>query len=277
MRTRLVGDDVGGEPVFEQPRKHFGGVADDAHRQGAPLVARTDATAHGIVEVDGDLVEVARLDAPLGAGGVDLDAEGDTIVHRDRQRLGAAHATEPGGERDGPGERAAEAPAGDLGEALVRALEDALRADVDPRAGRHLPVHRETEVLEATELGPRRPVGHEVRVGDEHPRRPLVGPEHADGLARLHEHRLVVGERAQRAAHGVERLPRAGGAARPSVDDEVVGTLGDVGVEVVLEHPERRLLRPASAAQLGASRGTDGAGAGAHVVTVPHPAAMLAR
>jgi hypothetical protein len=44
--------------------------------------------------------------------------------------------------------------AGDLGEALVGALQDPLRADVDPRPGRHLPVHGEAEVLEAAELVP---------------------------------------------------------------------------------------------------------------------------
>ena len=244
---------------------------------GAPLVAGLGAAGDGVVEVVGDLVEVARLDAPLDAGGVDVDAQRDAVVHRDRQRLGAAHPAEPGGQRDRPGERAAEAAAGDLGEALVGALEDPLGADVDPRAGRHLPVHRQAGGLEAAELVPRRPVGHEVGVGDQHPRRPLVGAEHADRLARLHEHRLVVAERAQRAAHRVEGVPRAGGAAGAAVDDEVVGALGDLGVEVVLQHPERGLLRPAPAAQLGAPRRTDGTGAGAHVVTVPHPAGMLAR
>ena len=94
-----------------------------------------------------------------------------------------------------PAQRAAEAAAGDLGEALVGALQDALRADVDPRPGGHLAVHRQAECLEPAELVPRRPVGHEVRVGDQHARRPLVGAEHADRLARLHEQRLVVAER----------------------------------------------------------------------------------
>ncbi len=231
----------------------------------------------GVVEVVGDLVEVARLDAPLSAGGVDLDAQRDTVVHRDRQRLGAAHPTEAGGERDRPGERAIEAAAGDLGEALVGALEDPLRADVDPRPGGHLAVHRQAEVLEAAELRPVRPVGHEVGVGDQHPRRPLVGAEDADRLARLDEHRLVVGERAQRPAQRVEGVPRPGGTAGPAVDDEVVGAFGDLRVEVVLQHPERRLLRPPPTAQLGPPRRPNRTCPSAHVVTVPHLAGMLAR
>ncbi len=121
-----------------------------------------------------------------------------------------------------PAQRPAEPAPRDLGEALVRALQDPLGADVDPRARRHLPVHRQPERLEPAELLPRRPFGHEVRVRDQHPRRPLVGAEHADRLARLHEQRLVVGERAKRRDDRVERLPRARRAPGAAVDDEIV-------------------------------------------------------
>ena len=89
---------------------------------------------------------------------VDLDADRDPAVERDRERLGAAHAAEAGGERDRPGERAAEALARDRGERLVRALQDALRADVDPRAGRHLAVHRQARALRAAGTRPRSPI-----------------------------------------------------------------------------------------------------------------------
>ena len=113
------------------------------------------------------------------------------VVHRHGQRLRAAHAAEPGGERDRAGERAVERLRGDGAERLVGALQDALGADVDPRAGGHLAVHREPGGLEAAELRPGRPVAHEVGVGDQHPRRPLVRPHDADRAARLHEQRLV--------------------------------------------------------------------------------------
>ncbi len=49
----------------------------------------------------------------------------------------------------------------------------------------------------------------------------------------------------QRAHQRVERLPVARGPAGAAVDDEVVGVLGDLGVEVVLQHAQRGLLRPA--------------------------------
>ena len=82
----------------------------------------------------------------------------------------------------------------------------------------------------------------------------------AHRLAGLDEQRLVVLERAQLAHDRVERLPGARRAAGAAVDDEVVGPLGNVGVEVVHQHPQRRLLRPALAGELGAARSVDGAG-----------------
>ncbi len=234
------------------------------------------------------------LDAAHQSRLVDIDDEHCTAVHRDGERLRSAHAAASRGEGEGSGEargcgirgssnrRSRRTPCwsrsrrsrrletrplrgerpGDRAERLVRALQDALRADVDPRSRGHLPVHREPELLEPPELGPRRPVAHEVRVGDEHARRPLVRAEHADGLARLHEQGLVGLEVAQRAHDGVERRPVAGGLARAAVDDELLGALGHLGVEVVHEHAQRRLGLPALGGELRAAGGAHGACSG---------------
>ncbi len=69
-------------------------------------------------------------------------------------------------------------------------------ADVDPGAGRHLAVHHQALPIELVEMVPVRPVRHEVGVGDQHARRVGMGAEDADRLARLHQQRLVVLERA---------------------------------------------------------------------------------
>ena len=62
-----------------------------------------------------------------------------------------------------------------------------LRADVDPRARRHLAVHRQPLRLQ---LAKRRPVGpfrNQVRVGDQDARRARVRLEDRDRLAALHD------------------------------------------------------------------------------------------
>ena len=194
------------------------------------------------------------LDAAGDARRVDIHADRDAVVHRDRERLRAAHAAEPAGEGDRAGEGAVELSSAAHGrEGLERALQDALRADVDPRAGGHLPVHREAELLEAAELVPVRPVADEVRVREQHARRPLVRLHDADRLARLHEQRLVALERVQRAHDRVEARPVARGLAGAAVHDEILWVLGDLRVEVVLQHAQRGLLRPAQGVQFGAA------------------------
>src|SRR5204863_7672070 len=52
------------------------------------------------------------------------------------------------------------------------------------------------------------------------------------------------------------------GAARAAVDDEGVGVLRDLGIEVVHEHPQGGFLGPALAGQGRAVRRPDGAGPG---------------
>ena len=217
------------------------------------------ASAQRVVDRLGAGVEVALLDAALDAALVAVHADRDAVVHGDGQRLRAAHAAEARGERDRAGQRAVEPLARDGAERLVGALQDALGADVDPRARGHLAVHRQPGRLELAELLPVRPVANEIRVRDQHPRRPLVGAEHADRLAGLHQHGLVVLECAQRGDDRVERLPAARGATGAAVDHEILGMLGDLGIEVVHQHAQRRFLLPALAGDLGTARGADGA------------------
>ena len=146
--------------------------------------------------------------------------------------------------------RSAEVLARRGGERLIRALEDPLRADVDPRARGHLPEHRQALGLEPPELVPGRPSRHEQRVRDQNPRRVRRRTEDRDGLARLHEQRLVVAQVEQRAHDRLERLVRPGRLAAAAVDHELLRPLRDLAVEVVQEHAERRLGRPRSRVQL---------------------------
>ena len=106
----------------------------------------------------GQPVDVADLVAPAGTRLVDLDRDAHAVVHRHGQGLGAAHAAEAGGQGHPPPQRPAEVLARELRERLERALEDPLGADVDPRPGGHLAVHRQALPLELAELLPGRPV-----------------------------------------------------------------------------------------------------------------------
>src|ERR1700733_14255348 len=60
---------------------------------------------------------------------------------------------------------------------------------------------------------------------------------------------------------GVVARPVAAPLADPAVDDELGRVLGDVGMKVVLEHAQRRLLLPALASQLGKAHAATASGA----------------
>ena len=77
------------------------------------------------------------------------------------------------------------------------------------------------------------------------------------GLPDCDEQRLVVLEPPELGDDRVEGLPAARRPAGAAIHDEVVGILGHLGVEVVHEHPQRRLLLPALAGELGAARRAD--------------------
>ena len=62
----------------------------------------------------------------------------------------------------------------------------------------------------------------------------------------------------QRRDDRVEALPVARGAADAAVDDELLRILGDLGIEVVLDHPQRGFGEPAlrGARRCRAARGS---------------------
>jgi hypothetical protein len=144
------------------------------------------------------------------------------------------------------------------GEGLVGALQDALRTDVDPTAGRHLAEHGQAHRLQAAKLFPGRPFGYEQTVGDQHARSHVVRAQHADRLARLHQQRFVVLQLAQRGHDGIEGLPTPRRFSGTAVDDEAIRIFGHFGIEVVHEHAQGGLLPPALAGALRATRSVDG-------------------
>jgi hypothetical protein len=142
-----------------------------------------------------------------------------------------------------------------LGKGLVGALHDALGADVDPAARRHLAVHHQPLAVELVEVFPGRPLRHQVGIGDQHPRRTGVGAEHAGRLARLHQQRLIGLQLAQRRQDGLEGRPVARRLADAAVDHQLIGVFRHGWVEVVLDHAEGRFDLPVGAAELAALRG----------------------
>ena len=276
VRAGLVGDHVGREASLEQRREHVGGVSHQPDGDRLARGGRFLGPPRGVVDRVGLSIQIPRLDPALDPCGVHVHAERHALVHGDRQRLRAAHPAQPGGEGDPAPERPTEPLAGELSQRLVRALEDPLASDVDPRARGHLAVHGQAGRLQLPEGLPVGPLGNQHGVGDEHARHAGLGAEHPDRLAGLDQERLVVLQRPQRPNDLVEGLPAPRGLAGSAVDDELRGPLGDLGVQVVHQHAKGRLLGPALAGDRRASGGPN-LGHGCHAHTISMASRPVAR
>ncbi|EJL76703.1 hypothetical protein PMI12_02167 [Variovorax sp. CF313] len=264
VRGGLVGHEVGlqaaGLRALHEFGQDVGGIAEQRDRHRFLRIAVLLDEFERVVDVARLLVDVACAQAEVDARLLALDVERDGARQRGRQRLRAAHAAEAGREDPLAREAVVVVLAAGFDEGFEGALHDALAADVDPAARGHLAVHEEALAVELVEVLPVGPLRHEVRVGQQHARCVLVRLEHADRLARLDEQRLVVVQLFQRREDLVVAGPVARGAADAAVHHQVLRALGDLGVEVVLQHAERGFGEPALAVELGAARGADHAG-----------------
>ena len=139
---------------------------------------------------------------------------------------------------------------------LVGSLQDPLGPDVDPGARRHLAVHRQAGRLELARMSPSRPtsgtsIALEIRTRGRIGwvrKTPTGLPDWIRSVSSSSSARRVRDDR-------VEALPLPGGLAGAAVDDQLLGPLGHLRVEVVHQHPQGGLLRPALAGDRGAASG----------------------
>src|SRR5579871_3514530 len=148
----LVRDDVRHDLPADELRIDVRGVRLETDRQGTTVPNGGPDAREGVVEVGGRLVQVLLAQPPVDGASVHIDDQGDPAEHRYRERLGPSHLPEAGAQH--PAARQVLGPevqASEGGEGLVRSLQDPLRSDVDPAAGRHLSVHREPPRLQVPE------------------------------------------------------------------------------------------------------------------------------
>ena len=253
----LVGYHVRGDATGHQLGEHVGGVAEQTDGDGAAALFGLFDHGQRLIQAVGLLVHITGTQTKIDAGLVALHRDHREAGHGGRQRLGAAHATQTASEDPAPLGFAVEVLVGHREEGFVGALHDPLSTYVDPRAGGHLAVHHQALFIELVEVLPVGPVWHQIGVGDQHPRRVLVGLEHPDRLAGLHQQSLLLLEPGQHLDDLVEAGPVAGGAADAAIHHQRLGMLGHLGIQVVHQHPQRRFGEPALGGQLGAARGAD--------------------
>ncbi len=259
VRRGLVGDRIRPHPAPDQLRQDLRGIAQEAHRARLAGLARRFNGGHCTVKIRLHFIDKTHFQATFDTSGVTFHRQHRGTRHSTSQRLRAAHTAQPTGENPLAAPVAAVVlfAAGHKG--LVRALDDALRADVDPRTSRHLTVHHEPRPVQLVEMLPGGPVWDEIGVGDEHTGRVEVRLEDAHRLARLDQEGLVGPEPFEGLYDLVIAFPIPHGSPGPPVDHQLGGVFSDLGVEVVHQHAHGRLGEPGSAGQRRTGGGFDAA------------------
>ncbi|MNX77150.1 hypothetical protein D3C86_1086760 [compost metagenome] len=257
MRAGLVRDHVGAHIAAHEFRQDLGGIAAQRHGD-RPAFPRVSGDARQrIVEVARLFIDVARAQTEVDAALLAFDVQRARAGQGGGQRLRAPHAAQAGRQHPAARQPAVVVLAAGLDEGLVGALHDALAADVDPAARRHLAVHRQAAGIQFVEMLPGGPVRHQIGIGDQHARRVGVGLEHAHRLARLHQQCFVVVQFLERRDDLVVTIPVARGAADAAVHHQLLGVFGHVRVQVVHQHAQWRFGQPALGRQLIAARSAD--------------------
>ena len=149
MGGSLVGEDVGHDAALGELGNDVSAIADEADGDVFFFADGVLEDAQGFVERVDHEVAVAGAQALLDALGIDFDAEVAGAGHGGGEGLGSAHAAHAAGDDELACEVSAEVLVGGSGEGFVSALDDALRADVNPRAGGHLAVHHQASFSSA--------------------------------------------------------------------------------------------------------------------------------
>ena len=257
VRAGLIGEQIGKNAAAREFGNHVGAIADEADGSGFVFAHGILQDAQSFVEIVDHHVAVAGFHATLDAFGVYVNSQERCAVQRCGERLRATHSAHAASHDQFSGEVAAKMLACGCCERFVRALQNALRADVNPAAGGHLAIHHQAGAIEFVEMFPVAPVADEIGIGDQYARRMRVRAKNSDGLAGLDQQSFVIFERAERRDDGVIRIPVARRFAAAAVDDQVFRLLGDFGIEVVHQHAQGGFLLPAFAGKSCAAGGAD--------------------
>ena len=184
------------------------------------------------------------MQTPFDPPRIDIDEQPDTAIKSDRLRLGAAHLSKTGGQHELSGKIAPSMLTCQRAKRFIRALQDALRADVYPTPGGHLAVHHQAFTLVFVELLLRRPMRDDVCIRNEDSRRVRVRSEHPDRLARLDHQRFVFVQLTETAQNGVKTLPISRRLASAAVNDQIVRVERHIRIKIILYHPIRGLNQP---------------------------------
>ena len=192
VRRSLIGKNVRHHAAFGQLRNNIRAIAHQPDRNIFLLADGIFQNAQRLVQSSNQKVAVPSLEPLLDALRININPQKRRARHGSRQRLRSAHPAHAARNDQLARKVSTKMLVARRVESLISALNNPLRADIDPRPSRHLSIHHQPGALQLVELLPVGKMPDQVRVRDQHARRILVSLKHAHRLPRLHQQSLVV-------------------------------------------------------------------------------------
>ena len=118
-------------------------------------------------------------------------------------------------------------------ESLVGPLHNALRTNINPRTGRHLPVHHQPLPFQFIKMFPVGPIRHQHGIRNQNPGCVHMGWKNRHRLSALDEQGFVIVQIHQRPLNLIKGLTVAGRFAPSSVNNQIIGSLRHIGIQIV--------------------------------------------
>ena len=150
--------------------QYFCRIAEQGNRHGLFCSHVLRQHGKGLVDIFGLLVHIARAQTEIDTALLAFDVEGARSGQSGGQGLCAAHAAQTCSQNPAACPVVVVMLTTGFHKSFKRTLHDALCADVNPRACRHLPIHEQTLAVEFVEVLPVGPLRNQVGVGDQHTR-----------------------------------------------------------------------------------------------------------
>ena len=208
--------------------------------QGSRRRWHSPAAAKASAGLSADPVHPALVEARAHPRRVHFGDDADPARDDGGLALGPAHAPQARAHEQPPGQvllrRDPELGPAGVQEGAVGPVHDALRPDVHPAPGGHLPVvghserHRAVPVLLVVEAA------HHERVGDDHPRRLGRGGEEPDRVAGGDHERLLARQHFEVTLDQPVLHPVLADLPGLAVGHELIGVERDLEVQVVVDH-----------------------------------------
>ena len=234
MGWRLVCDDVWRNISLYQFGMHYGGIAHQTYRQWYLFGFGVRNPSKSFIKIIRHLIAITFFNLFFYAFSSHLYAQDYTLVHGYSQWLCSAHTSHARSEHKFTLKSIGiKYLFGKRRKGLVRSLQDALSADINPAPRRHLTVHSKSHFIVSVKHLLFGPCRHQIRVGNDDARGPFMRSGNIHRLPGLNAQGFIVLECFEGINDSLIFLPVPGCTPGSAIHNEFFRLDGDIGIKIV--------------------------------------------